>query len=716
MSRRRFALESLEGRLLLAADLQPAIFSGWSDAIVISNTTGTTTDSAQFPTGSTVRVDWGIGNFGSTATSGTFNNQLKLDGVVVTTVTRSTALNPGFGFGVLDTTLPSLAVGEHTLQVVIDSGGAIAESSETNNTLSRRFYYGNAANGEIRGTKWNDVNANGVRDAGEPGLSGWTVYCDVNNSGTLDAGDVSDVTDGSGAYELPNLPTGLYSVREIPQGTGTQTSPGPAGKSNNNFKITVDFLGGLTASQQAAFSAAAARWAQVIKNDLPDLFNVGFFVDDVRISAQGAAIDGVGGILGSAGPRLLRPTTLFPATGDMQFDSADLANMEANGTLTPVILHEMGHVLGIGTLWADKGLITGAGGSNPRFIGANATAQFNAIFNPDQPSVPVENTGGSGTRDGHWRESVMGNELMTGFVNGATTLPLSTITVGSLADLGYTVDYAAADPYVAPGPSARVAGRRSSSSGSALIQTDAGKHRPLLPTDPGKHRVLMPAETGDAPLGASAASAALISGNAWEVHVDPGEIVQNIDFGTHLVPTVTNVFVRGTTWNTAYRNLIQSAGDGEAAFGYRLKPAESAKTVAWSNVNQISLRFDGAATIASADLTVNGINVASYGVSAFAYDPATLTATWTLSRTIPNDKVTFNLNAAGGVSYASSLRVLPGDINRDGIVNTIDYNVLRPNLNLSGKGVAGGDINGDNLVSLVDYNEYRAYLNKTAPL
>ena len=67
--------------------------------------------------------------------------------------------------------------------------------------------------------------------------------------------------------------------------------PGPAGASNHNFKVTVDFLGGLSPTQQAAFTSAANRWAQIITGDIPDLFNVGFFVDDVRISASGVPID-----------------------------------------------------------------------------------------------------------------------------------------------------------------------------------------------------------------------------------------------------------------------------------------------------------------------------------------------------------------------------------------------------------------------------------------
>ena len=61
--------------------------------------------------------------------------------------------------------------------------------------------------------------------------------------------------------------------------------------------------------------------------------------------------------------------------------------------------------------------------------------------------VPVENSGGAGTRDSHWRETVLLRELMTGFLNRNVTNPLSRLTIGSLQDLGYTVNLNAADPY-----------------------------------------------------------------------------------------------------------------------------------------------------------------------------------------------------------------------------------------------------------------------------
>ena len=46
--------------------------------------------------------------------------------------------------------------------------------------------------------KYNDLNANGIKDEGEPGLAGWTirVYVDTNGNGTLDAGETTMAGDG----------------------------------------------------------------------------------------------------------------------------------------------------------------------------------------------------------------------------------------------------------------------------------------------------------------------------------------------------------------------------------------------------------------------------------------------------------------------------------------------------------------------------------------
>jgi hypothetical protein len=201
------------------------------------------------------------------------------------------------------------------------------------------------------------------------------------------------------------------------------------------------------------FAAAADRWVKVIVGDLPDVQIDGETIDDVLIVAEGADIDGTSGTLGQARITHLRrsgpePSASLPARGEMTFDKADLAIMETAGTLTDVITHEMGHVLGIGSLWQRKGLLTGEGTDDPRFTGPVAIIEYHKLGGQSD-GVPVENTGGPGTREVHWREHDFGNELMTGFVNRAPN-PLSRVTAASLGDLGYQVDIDAADDYELP--------------------------------------------------------------------------------------------------------------------------------------------------------------------------------------------------------------------------------------------------------------------------
>jgi hypothetical protein len=222
------------------------------------------------------------------------------------------------------------------------------------------------------------------------------------------------------------------------------------------FTIEVRFIGGLTAPQRNAFTDAADRWITVIVGDLPSVSVDGEVIDDVLILAQGAEIDGPGKILGQAGPTHIRPkaagaSAFLPVKGVMSFDTADLAKMEANGTLHDVITHEMGHVLGVGTVWKLKGLLKGAGTRNPTFTGAGAMQEYRTLrgLGARTKRVPVENTGGPGTADGHWRETVFRNELMSGFIAQANN-PLSRMTAASLGDMGYEVDPDAAEPYVLP--------------------------------------------------------------------------------------------------------------------------------------------------------------------------------------------------------------------------------------------------------------------------
>ncbi|MCU9837769.1 pre-peptidase C-terminal domain-containing protein [Ruegeria sp. WL0004] len=229
--------------------------------------------------------------------------------------------------------------------------------------------------------------------------------------------------------------TGTYKVS-----VGTATTPPPT----SGFDIDIVFTG--DERYRSVFENAAATWESVIIGDLPDVNDPRFgIVDDLRIDASVVAIDGPGRILGQAGPRDLRSGSGLTYNGMMQFDSADLAGMEAKGILQDVIEHEMGHVLGLGTLWQTLGLKSGFS-----YIGTNAVREYSTLTGTTQSSVPLENTGGPGTAGGHWLESLFRTELMTGYAENSPPMPLSRLTIASLQDMGYTVNYANAEPYSLP--------------------------------------------------------------------------------------------------------------------------------------------------------------------------------------------------------------------------------------------------------------------------
>jgi len=239
------------------------------------------------------------------------------------------------------------------------------------------------------------------------------------------------------------------------------------------YQIEVRYLGTPpTPSRQQTFEAAAARWAELVVGDIADEIVLEPFapscfsfeldpivdqIDDLLVFAQVTPIDGPGGILGSAGPCFIRTGTGHPLVGLMSFDSADVTSLENSGAFDVVILHEMGHVIGFGTMWGFLGLLQDRTNPEPaqindtHFSGTNAISTFDAIGGAAYPEakVPVENDNtewGDGSLNGHWRESVFNNELMSPGLNSAVD-PISEVTVESLGDMGYDVDPGAADPY-----------------------------------------------------------------------------------------------------------------------------------------------------------------------------------------------------------------------------------------------------------------------------
>jgi hypothetical protein len=237
-----------------------------------------------------------------------------------------------------------------------------------------------------------------------------------------------------------------------------QTNTGGPNGGDGQFTLEVRYIGTPTEAQRSAVEHAAERWRSAIRSELQDIpviipaadcFDtqpeLDETIDDVVVYVQFVPIDGVGEILGQAGPCYIRTVGGLPLLGFIQLDVADADKIDELGRLDDLILHEITHVLGFGTVWEDASLLFGAGSTDPLFSGSLAVAAFQ-LLNPLAIAVPVENLGESGTRDSHWRESIFRNELMTGYLTTSSN-PLSAVSIQSMADLGYLTDASIADSF-----------------------------------------------------------------------------------------------------------------------------------------------------------------------------------------------------------------------------------------------------------------------------
>ncbi|OHB72768.1 MAG: hypothetical protein A2V70_13935, partial [Planctomycetes bacterium RBG_13_63_9] len=98
----------------------------------------------------------------------------------------------------------------------------------------------------VEGLKWDDLNGDGLRDDGEPGLAGVTIYLDLNRNGRFDSAEepftitqqdnpgTPDV-DETGRYILGNLEPGSYVVAEVLDEGWQQTYPSPYGDAVGPF-------------------------------------------------------------------------------------------------------------------------------------------------------------------------------------------------------------------------------------------------------------------------------------------------------------------------------------------------------------------------------------------------------------------------------------------------------------------------------------------------
>ena len=244
--------------------------------------------------------------------------------------------------------------------------------------------------------------------------------------------------------------------------------------SEGDFDISLEFGDGFSEEWQAAIRHSADRWEQIIVADYPDSHadlagcgvpgSVGSRkVDDLLIRFEWEVLDFPSSIGGRASLCGWVSTTGFPGArpnaGVVYLVNSVFNRERVTDFLATdrVVLHEIGHVLGIGTLWSRSGFLK-LDVDRPEFTGPRATAEFDRLFPRRAASarsrgvkgVPVEDDGV------HWRASAyevdgidatytVPDDLMTPGGNRSRYNLITAVTVGALDDLGYEVDYAQAD-------------------------------------------------------------------------------------------------------------------------------------------------------------------------------------------------------------------------------------------------------------------------------
>jgi len=217
-----------------------------------------------------------------------------------------------------------------------------------------------------------------------------------------------------------------------------------------------------------AFIKAQQRWEELITNDLPDeegggrdwFRDFGEFnnpipfngaVDDVVIAYAIEYIDGLGEIKGYANTVDRRSGNGTPISGIMKFDVDDFLYGPTGEDADIIILHEMGHVLGVVNVFNTCNFLCIF---NTRYTCPKAQDAYAQIY----PGVTLQLEDGQnegGQRCYHWEEEMFpkeitgASELMTGKFEANVSQPITIVTLAALDDVfeEYVIDYSKADPY-----------------------------------------------------------------------------------------------------------------------------------------------------------------------------------------------------------------------------------------------------------------------------
>ena len=438
----------------------------------------------------TIEIKVHIANLGDGGGSGTFPMQLTVDGMPLETIDVEPT-GPGDTTTVTITAGP-FEIGDRRIGVMIDPEGEIEEWEEANNE----------ANVLLTVVQQLEISL-GDSLMVEAGVDDMVLLYRLEITEPLDEVLTVRLTgpngDGDLFVDFNDRPDDQYKYRcyswEFGTGESCQLYPVRAGTYNiavhayeafdaaalvvtsgedpiDPFDLELVFVDNGTDSQNTIITGVAERWESMIGSGSlssfvvldegecgPDSPSVVESVDDFRLFVMIDSIDGAGGRVASSGPCHLRVSfggrwLSTPAAGGLILDEADIAQLESQGVLESVVTHEMAHALGFApNVWEVYGFLQNPSlpehPDNDTHLNASlAVAAFNAAGGGGYAhgKVPLQNGAEPGISDRHWRQSVLGDELMTPYLTGDSH-PLSRITLNALYEVGYEINVAMADAF-----------------------------------------------------------------------------------------------------------------------------------------------------------------------------------------------------------------------------------------------------------------------------
>ena len=580
-------------------------------------------------------------------------------------------------------------------------GGSVTLSVRTLD--SEVVNFGNTQLGLITGRKFNDVDGDGVLDAGtDRGLAGFTIFADRDDDGLLDPGEERDVTAADGSYSLA-VPSSRepYAVREVDEPDWRQTTPGPQ----------------------------HAPGAHAVLIDQPAEARGGFdFGNTQRV--------------------LITGQTIHDVDGDGTRDPGDPA------VPIRVIFLDLNDDGNFG--FDEPSVITGADG---RY---SFSPEGGGPFVVRRSSIGLDLRQTAPGRDADFARRVF---FPLG-ARGATAAGLDFLFTRHPLARGVAFLDANNDSTLDPGE-AGIPGitiyhdannNNALDAGEARVLTDAdGAYELTLPAGPGSDQVTYTIREV-LPDGWRQTSPREVDGE-YHAPLSPGLTVSRLDFGNIPItpppgPRVTQVFVDGPGLRTSLANNAQAfrtTAGIDLRFGYPVPAGvNQLRSIPWvGGVSSVAIRFDAdvADEIRRADLTVRGIAAASHPTVEFFYDAATRTAAWLLGAVITNDKLRLLLsddlvagldgewsNGSATESYPSGdglaggdfdfrINVLAGDATQDGVINALDTAFIKQRLNRTAPnpGTTGAtysvfaDLTADGSINALDLAAAKQRLNRRLP-